>query len=96
MLHSQRLPRVVCAVLFGIMFALTLTPGRPGIVVTVDEKGMATIRLEEQEQAVPPSEVKTGDKQEQTVPLPGAKVGDRVVCLMQNATGKLECTVHNL
>ena len=96
MMRAKRTALVVCAVIVGVVLALTLTQGRPGVVIAVDEKGMATIRLEEQDHTVPPADVKIGDKHEHTVPLPGAKVGDRVVCVMQQATGKWECTVHNL
>jgi hypothetical protein len=53
-------------------------PDGPGIVISVDDKGMATVRI--------------GDK-EQTVPLPGVKVGDKVVCVPKDNEGKWDCTI---
>lgn len=80
----QRARRFMGAALIGMLPVLALAqgvPGGPGVVVAVDEKGMATVRV--------------GDKQ-QTVLLPGVKVGDKVVCRAQEAGEKWECTVHQL
>jgi hypothetical protein len=80
----QRTILFVGAALVSVLPVLGLAQegsGGPGVVVAVDEKGMATVRI--------------GDK-EQTVALPGVKVGDKVVCLAQEPAGKWECTVHTL
>jgi hypothetical protein len=77
----QRAPRCVWTAIISVLFALLLAQGGPGIVVAVDEKGMATVRIGEEEQ---------------TVQLPGVKVGDKVVCTVQDSTGKWDCTVHKL
>jgi hypothetical protein len=59
--------------------ALAQAAGGPGIVVSVQEEGMATVRI--------------GD-QEQTVHLPSAQVGDKVVCAATNDTVKWQCRLH--
>jgi hypothetical protein len=62
----------------GLTSTLLLAQGGPGIVTSVDDKGMATVRI--------------GDK-EQTVPLPGVKVGDKVACVPKDKEGKWDCTI---
>ena len=96
MARYQPTPIAARVLISGVMLALTLAQGKQGTVITVDDKGMATVRLEEQEQTAPAPAAKGEDRQVQTVTLPGAKVGDKVVCVVQNALGKWECTVHNL
>jgi hypothetical protein len=59
--------------------ALAQATGGPGAVVAVQENGMATVRI---------------GNQELTVKLLGAQVGDKVVCTATNDNIEWKCRLH--
>jgi hypothetical protein len=69
----------IAATLVGGKLAFTQTTGGPGVVVAVQENGMVTVRI---------------GNQEQTVKLLGARVGDKVVCTATNDNIEWKCHLH--
>jgi hypothetical protein len=69
----------VTATLAGGQMAFAQVTGGPGVVVAVQENGMVTVRI---------------GNQEQTVKLPGAQVGDKVVCTATNDNIEWKCRLH--
>ena len=69
----------IAATLVGGQIAIAQVTGGPGIVVAVQENGMVTVRI---------------GNQEQTVKLPGAQVGDKVVCTAANDNIEWKCRLH--
>jgi hypothetical protein len=68
---------VACSM--GDTTAFARATGGPGVVVAVQENGMATVRI---------------GNQEQTVKLLGARVGDKVVCTATNDNIEWQCRLH--
>jgi hypothetical protein len=69
----------IAATWMGGTAALAQVTGGPGVVVAVQENGMVTVRI---------------GNQEQTVKLLGAQVGDKVVCTAINDNIKWKCRLH--
>jgi len=69
----------IAATLLGGKLAFAQATGGPGIVVAVQENGMVTVRI---------------GNQEQTVKLLGAQVGDKVVCTATNDNIEWKCRLH--
>ena len=69
----------IAAILVGGQAAFSQVTGGPGVVVAVQENGMVTVRI---------------GNQEQTVKLPGAHVGDKVVCTATNDNIEWKCRLH--
>jgi len=68
---------VTCSM--GNTTALAQATGGPGVVVAVQENGMATVRI---------------GNREQTVKLLGAQVGDKVVCTATNDNIEWKCRLY--
>jgi hypothetical protein len=69
----------IAATLVGGNVAFSQTTGGPGVVVAVQENGMVTVRI---------------GNQEQTVKLLGAHVGDKVVCTATSGNIEWNCRLH--
>jgi hypothetical protein len=69
----------IAATLAGGKVDFAQTTGGPGVVIAVQENGMVTVRI---------------GNQEQTVKLLGARVGDKVVCTATNGNIEWKCRLH--
>jgi hypothetical protein len=72
----MKLVKVLILSLATLMFVSTLALAGGGTVTKVDDKGMATVKMED-------------GKEMMGMPVMGAKVGDKVDCMEKD--GKMSC-----